>query len=604
MAVSAQNLVDLLTAASANFADLPAFGVKTPAGWRWTTYAEFAAEVARCRAGLARIGVGPGDRVCLVSNNRIQWAAVAYATYGRGAVLVPMYEAQPPAEWKFILGDSGAKVAFASTDEIHAQLAQFRQQLPALDRVLGFDLPVTHEHSYAALLREHGSDTEAPLIPSPNDVAGCIYTSGTTGNPKGVLLTHRNLCANLDSIHATLPIDRDRTLSFLPWAHALGQTADLHAMLGAGTAIALNDEIPNLIDNLAEVRPTLLCAVPRIFNRVYDRVHERIAGKPAPIQSLFRNGIRCAMKRKAGERLSLGESLTLRLADTLIFAKSRRKLGGRLRYVVSGSAALNKDVAEFIDALGITVYEGYGLTETAPVVSVNRPGASRIGSVGKPIAGVRVVIDESASTEPGQGEVIVYGENVMLGYHGQPEATREKLTEDGGCRTGDLGYVDADGYLYITGRISEQYKLENGKFVAPAPLEEQLKLSPYIANAVLYGHNRPYNVALIVPEPAAVAQWAAEAGLDLGDWTTSLPLRELLAGEVTRCAREQRSFERLREFAVLTEDFTAANGLLTQTMKVRRNLVVQKYAELIDRLYAAGPAPELARDPRDLELQS
>jgi long-chain acyl-CoA synthetase len=589
MAVSAKNLVELLEAASTEFADRSAFGVKTPSGWRWTTYADFATDVARCRTALAKLGIGPGDRVCLVSNNRPEWAAIAYATYGRRAVLVPMYEAQPPPEWRFILADSGAKVVFASKPEIFAQVARYREELPALDHAIGFDLPDDDAGSYRSWLAQAGPTETPPLVPAPEDLAGCIYTSGTTGSPKGVLLTHKNYCANLDAIHATLPIDRDTTLSFLPWAHALGQTADLHAMLGAGTTIALNDEIANLIENLAVVRPTLLCAVPRIFNRVYDRVHERIAGKPRFIQNLFRNGIRAALKRKSGQRLSLSETLTLSLADRLIFAQSRRKLGGRLRYVVSGSAALNKDVAEFIDALGITIYEGYGLTETAPVVSVNHPAACRIGSVGPPVPGVRVVIDEQAADEAGQGEIIVYGDNVMRGYHGQPEATQEKLTPDGGCRTGDLGYLDDDGFLYITGRISEQYKLENGKFVAPAPLEEELKISPYIANAVLYGHNRPYNIALVVPDAEGIAKWADAAGIDVGDWTTSKPLRELIASELQRCGASMRSYERPRDFAIVTEDFTAANGLLTQTMKVRRELVVKKHAEVIAALYERAP---------------
>ena len=589
MAVSASNLVELLAQACTRFADLRAFGTKSTAGWKWMSYAELAAAVASCRAALARRGVAPGDRVCVVSNNRPEWAIVAYAAYGRQAVLVPMYEEQPPEEWQYILADSDAKIAFVSKPHIFTQLTRLQDELPRIEHVIGFDLPATDPHSYAAFLATAEGTTAPTLVPAPDDLAGCIYTSGTTGIPKGALLTHKNYCANIDSVHATLPIDRDTTLSFLPWAHAFGQTADLHCMLSAGTTIALNDEISNLIDNLAEVRPTLLCAVPRIFNRVYDRVHERIAHKPAFVRRLFHGGMQAALREKAGKHLSLGESLTLRAADVLIFRQTRQKLGGRLRFVVSGSAALNKDVAQFIDALGITIYEGYGLTETAPVVSVNRPGRCRLGSVGPPVDGVRVVIDETATDEPGQGEIIVYGDNVMRGYHDQPEATKKRLTPDGGCRTGDLGYLDADGFLFITGRITEQYKLENGKFVAPGPLEEELKISPYVANAILYGRNRPYNVALVVPDAEAVAKWARENRLDVGDWTTSEPLRRLIASELTRLGANMRSYERPREFAVLTEDFTAANGLLTQTLKVRRELVVKKHAALIERLYALGP---------------
>src|SRR5690606_12759594 len=269
-------------------------------------------------------------------------------------------------------------------------------------------------------------------------------------------------------------------------------------------ALALNDDITAIVSNLAEVRPTILIAVPRIFNRIYDSVNQQMQSKPKPIQRLFETGLAVAKKRSLGQPVGTLEGVAASLAERLIFSKVRQRFGGRLKLVISGSAALNKDVAEFIDALGIMVYEGYGLSETSPVVSVNYPGHRKIGSVGPVIPNVKVVIDESQTEEPGEGEIIVYGPNVMKGYHNRPEETAAVMLDDGGFRTGDLGMLDKEGYLYITGRIKELYKLENGRYVAPAALEEELKVSPYISNVVLYGANIPYNTALVTPSMDAL----------------------------------------------------------------------------------------------------
>ncbi len=592
MTVAASNLVELGERAIQQHAALPAFGTRAADGFTWLSYGAWGEAVAACRAGLAGLGVGPGDRVSIVANNRVEWAVVAYATYGRGAALVPMYEAQRAEEWRYVLADSGARVVVAGRPDIATALRAQQAGLASLEHVLSLEAPAADPSSYAALLARGRAAPVPALTPAAGDVAGVIYTSGTTGTPKGVLLTHDNFCTNVAAIHQVFRIDRDTTLSFLPWAHVFGQTADLHAMLAGGTAIALNDEIPNLIDNLARVRPTLLVAVPRIFNRVYDRVQQTVAAKPAPIRALFQAGVRAARRRRAGRALSLSERLALKGADALIFSKTRRRLGGRLRFAVSGSAALGREVAEFIGAIGVDVYEGYGLTETSPVVSANCPGQARAGSVGRPLPGVRVEIDRQvvgergAEDDPRVGEIVVFGPNVMRGYHGDPAATAERLTADGGCRTGDLGYLDADGYLFITGRITEQYKLENGKFVVPSPLEEDLKLSPFIANALVYGLNRPHNVAVIVLDLVALGAWAEARGRTLDDPTSDPEVRALIAGEIEARGAGWRSFERVRGFCLLTEDFTTDNGLLTPSLKVRRERVIALHADALAALYA------------------
>jgi long-chain acyl-CoA synthetase len=352
-----------------------------------------------------------------------------------------------------------------------------------------------------------------------------------------------------------------------------------------GCAVAINDEVPKLVNNLPDVKPTVLIAVPRIFNRIYDGVNQQMRDKPKPIQALFHAGVRAATRRSRGHQLGFGESLTLKLADKLIFKKVRQKFGGRLRLVVSGSAALSKEVAEFIDALGIEVYEGYGLTETAPVISVNTPTHRKIGSVGKPLPNVRVVIDTQVTGDPKNGEIVAYGDNVMRGYHNHPEEDAKIFTSDRGLRTGDMGYVDEDGYLYITGRIKEQYKLENGKYVVPSPLEEDLKLSPYIDNVMLHGANKPHNVALVVLSQANLAKWAEREGVTLGDPTTNPRVRELLRAELEKYSKDFRGYERPKGFALLTEDFTVENGMLTPKMSVRRNQVLKQYQSTLDKLY-------------------
>src|SRR6185503_7928382 len=269
--------------------------------------------------------------------------------------------------------------------------------------------------------------------------------------------------------------------------------------------------------NLAEVKPTILFAVPRIFNRIYDGVNKQMTEKPGFIQQLFRSGIRNATKKSRGEDVSVLGGIGLGLADKIIFSKIREKFGGKLKYAISGSAALSRDVASFIDALGIEVYEGYGLTETSPIATANYPGHRKIGSVGRAIPHVRIEIDRSVTGDAVNGEIVIHGPNVMQGYHNRPDENAAVFAKDGGFRSGDMGHLDADGYLYITGRIKEQYKLETGKYVVPTPLEEDLKLSPYIANVMLHGANRPYNVALIVPDMEALGRWAKENGVTLND---------------------------------------------------------------------------------------
>ncbi|MES1188574.1 MAG: long-chain fatty acid--CoA ligase [Myxococcales bacterium] len=582
------DLVSMWERITTRYAERPLFGEKRASGWVWKTYGEVAEHVQAFRAALAARGVGPGDRVALISDNRLEWAVVVHATLGLGAAYVPMYESQTRDDWSFILRDSGAKVVFGAKREIVRALDEAKPGLPALQHVCGFELDASDERSFAAMLRAgRAASAVAPTKVSPEDAAGFVYTSGTTGEPKGVVLTHKNFCANINALTPLFPLtSEDRSLAFLPWAHAFGQTAEFYMLPALGCAVAINDEVPKLVGNLPDLKPTVLIAVPRIFNRIYDGVNQQMRDKPKAIQALFHAGIRAATRRSRGTQLGFAESLTLKLADKLIFKKVRQRFGGRLRLVVSGSAALSKEVAEFIDALGIDVYEGYGLTETAPVVSVNTPEHRKIGSVGKALPNVRLVIDHQITGDAKNGEIVVYGDNVMRGYHNHPEEDAKIFTGDRGLRTGDMGYVDEDGYLFITGRIKEQYKLENGKYVVPSPLEEDLKLSPYIGNVMLHGANKPHNVALVVLNQVNLAKWAEREGVTLGDPTTNPRVRELIKSELELHSKDFRGYERPKGFALITDDFTVENGMLTPKMSVRRNQVLKRYQATFDKLYA------------------
>ncbi len=559
-------------------------GTKNGSGFDWITYQELADEVKQASGGLRALGVQKGDRVALVSDNRKEWAVIAFATFSLGAVLVPMYQAQMASEWEFIVRDAEAVVAIGADEPLVEKLTEIASRVPTLKHILGLSLSADNTSSYAHLV------THAPITASeevtPEDLASIIYTSGTTGAPKGVCLTHMNLSTNVsDALQRFDFREGDVSLAFLPWAHVFGQTCELYSLIGAGAALALNDQIPQLVANLAVARPSVLVAVPRIFNRIYEGVNAQMREKPSWVRALFSRSLEIAAQQRDGKSVSLWERCLLAVGDRLIFSKVRARFGGRLRFVVSGSAALSPVVARFIDALGIDVFEGYGLTETSPAVAANYPGHRRIGTVGPPFPSVEVTIDTSACDEPGQGEICVKGPSVMRGYYNRPEETAKVLSADGVFRTGDMGVIEEDGFLRITGRIKEQYKLETGKYVVPSPLEEELKLSPYIINLMIHGANRPYNVALVVVQLEAVQSWAKQRGLSAEPLLDAPEVKQLILGELAKYSADFKSYERVKNVALIAEDFTTENGLLTPKMSLKRRNVAVKYGELFESLY-------------------
>ncbi|GMQ92743.1 MAG: AMP-dependent synthetase/ligase [Acidimicrobiia bacterium] len=596
MTTQITTLAELLTNSVANYSDNPLFGQRGDDNeWHWTSYAEFGSAVQQARGGLASLGVEHGDRVAAISDNRVEWAVGAYATYTLGAAWVPMYEAQTQKDWVYILKDSGAKVLFAATDGIRAQVDEVASELPDLKQIIVIDDPAGGNAIDYTELLARGAENPSPVaVVSPEDLAGLIYTSGTTGSPKGVRLSHDNFASNINAVAEIFPLEEDdRSASFLPWAHSFGQTVELHVLTYFGASTGLTSA-KTLIRDMPEIKPTILVSVPTVFNKVYDGLKKKMEAAGGITKTLFDAAIANGRKRiqleKQGKR-SRWVDLQNDLFDKIVFTKVRDAFGGRLRYAFSGGAAISTEVAEFISAVGIVVYEGYGLTETSPIVTCNVKGARRIGSVGRAIPGVTVQIDTDITGDKEIGEIIVHGPNVMMGYYNLPEANAEVFTPDGGFRTGDLGHVDADGYLFIRGRIKEQYKLENGKYVVPSPIEEKLQLSGYISQVMVYGEQRPYNVAVVVPDLEYLSKWAAEKGLDRSNpdaLVAEAKVKNLIKTEINRAQSDIKHYERVRDFVLDAGEFTPENGLLTPSLKIKRRAVMAKFGDEIDAMYTGG----------------
>ena len=586
-------LLDIYTNSIEQFADRPLFGTKRGDTWEWTTYGEFGEMVDNTRSGLAGLGIGLGDKVAIIADNREEWAVVAYAAYGLGASVVPMYEAQTTENWAFVLEDSDSRAVFVSTPDVAERLDTVRGSIEGLEYLFVMEGSAGEDWVTLADLQETGSKLPVGMSDVGEDqIAGFVYTSGTTGKPKGVLLTQKNLAYNVSSVTDVFPIyPTDRTLSFLPWAHAFGQTVELHTVFAMGGSTAFATAVAEITSNLPEVKPTMLVSVPTVFGRIYTGLNKRMSEGSSAQKMIFDQAMSNASKRR--QLAEQGKSswfvdMQQNLFDKLVFSKVRDGLGGNLTYAISGGAAIPVEVAEFIDNLGVTVYEGYGLSETSPIATANWPDSRKIGSVGKPIPGTSVSLDTAASADPRDGEIVIYGHNVMKGYHNRPEENAKVFTDDGGFRSGDLGRIDDDGFLFITGRVKEQYKLENGKYVVPTPIEEKIGLSAYVANVMVYGDNKPFNVAVIVPDAPAVEEWAAAEGIEFENFAGLVEdprVQQLIGDEVDKAMADVKGYEKVRAFVVAPEDFTTENGMLTPTLKVKRRIVIDHYGDEIQALY-------------------
>jgi long-chain acyl-CoA synthetase len=569
--------------------------------WHELTHAQLAQRVQRAGLALKRLGVRRGDRVAILSENRPGWLVVDFACLGIGAVDVPIYPTLPPRQIEYILRDCGAVAIVVSTTPQLAKVLEIRAGLPALASVIAMDPDATGaDVAGLAALYAMGEAAEAAgegaqfreeaLAAGPDDLATIIYTSGTTGEPKGVMLTHDNIHSNVVSALEVLSVSPvDSSLSFLPLSHIFERMAGHYVMFSAGVTIHYAESIDTVPQNLVEVGPTVVTSVPRLYEKMYARVLENALAGGAIKKRIFfwaKNvADRWADYRLAGRTPPGPVAWQYRLAQRLVFSKLKARTGGRLRFFVSGGAPLPADIAKFFYAAGLPILEGYGLTETSPVICVNRLEHVRIGTVGPPIPGVEVRIAPD-------GEILTRGPHVMRGYYHKPEATREVLEPDGWFHTGDIGQLDDDGCLRITDRKKDMIVTAGGKNVAPQPIEQMVKHNKYVANAVMLGDRRKFCIMLVVPNFGHLDAWAKYKNLAFADHRGLIRLPEVQAKmerEVAKMLRELASHETPKKLLLLEHDFSIENGDLTPTLKVRRRVVEQKYQRQIDALYREEP---------------
>ena len=588
--------------------------VRREGRWESISSQEFLRRVAGLSTAFVELGVKPGDRVGLFAANRPEWHTADFAITGAGAVTVPVYFNESPDRMVYILKHCGAKVVFVAGQAQLQKVIRMRAQLPELEQIIAADAGVELPSEclrYETLMVGAGDKDvasfrlRAPQV-LPGQLASLIYTSGTTGEPKGVMLTHANLCSNVTDTSLDFHLDpaNDLTLSFLPLAHVYGRTLD-YIILLQGATLAYVENIDAVAQALLELHPTVIAAVPRFFEKIYVRIVEKGSKETGLKRVIFDWAMRIAERavhwRAEDRDASPWVKLQWKIADALVYKKIRAGTGGRLRLVCSGGAPLSKELAEFFWSVGIPIYQGYGLTETSPIVSSNFP-VNRVGSSGKPIPNVQVRIAED-------GEILVKGPCVMQGYYKNAEATREVLDEEGWFATGDIGYLDEDNYLFITDRKKDLLKTAAGKFVAPQPIENVLKTSLYIVNVMVIGDKRRFVSALIVPNEAMVSTKAAEQGIHFSSSEEMVAhpfVRALIDSEVKRLTAHLAQYESIKRFALLPKDFTFDDGSLTYTLKLKRRVVEQKYADVIESLYADVPEPrpvieDLKKEPSDLK---
>jgi long-chain acyl-CoA synthetase len=572
---------------------------KHDGAWKAISHAVIVERVRRIAAGLGALGIARGARVAILSENRPEWLLADYGCLTAGLTDVPIYPTLPAEQIPYLLNDSGAVAIFVSTPQQAAKIGAIRAEVPQLKHVISFTAPcpegATMTIGELEQLGARGeSDAtahawrEGALNVQPDDIATLIYTSGTTGQPKGVMLTHDNIWSNCVSSAKALVVGRDDVaLSFLPLSHIFERMGD-YFLFRAGATIAYAESIDTVPINMAEVRPTMMMSVPRLYEKMFARIVENARAAGGLKWNIF-NWARGVADRWADEKLAGREpggllALQYRLAQKLVFSKLKERVGGRLRFFVSGGAPLAPEINKFFYASGLVILEGYGLTETSPVISANTFEHFRIGSVGKVIEGVEVMIAPD-------GEILSRGPHIMKGYYNKPEATAEAIDADGWFHTGDIGVLE-DGYLRITDRKKDIIVTAGGKNIAPQPIENLLKTNQYVSQVVMIGDKRKFPIVLVVPNWDQLEKWAARKNIV---WTSRAQLlemptirakmeRELLVKQLANAGLAK--FELPKKVVLLEREFTIDDGSLTPTLKVKRRVIDQQYRALIDAAYA------------------
>jgi long-chain acyl-CoA synthetase len=548
-------------------------------GWRSLSWAEARERVLRVAAALAAGGVRPGDRVVLISENRFEWILADFGIQAAAAVTVPVFPSLLPATVRAIVEDCGAVAGLAGTEELACKL----RGAPSLRRVATFDPDLHRWFQREPSAAELEELRERLMRLSHDDLATIVYTSGTTGESKGVLLPHRNLVDMAASDLRAFHIDgSDVLLSALPYAHVLERVSGVFNVVTAGAQLWVSRGLDHLLEDVDEVRPTIMIGVPRLFEKVRDRVLEQVAARPAPGRALFGWALRAGRRHAVAARPGVSARLQRALADRLVLAGVRRRLtGGRLRFFVSGGAPLSEEVEAFFWALDIRILQGWGMTELTSGATSNTETAHRFGTVGPPLPGVELRI-------AADGEILARGPGVMLGYHRRARTTAATL-EDGWLHTGDVGMVDGDGFLRITDRKKDLLKTAGGKYVAPLPLESRLEEDRVIEWALLVGDERPFVTALVVPDWAALRALHGIAG-DPDALVHDPRVRGIFQERVDTLNRGLAGFESVRAFALLPRQFSEENDELTPTLKPKRRVIMRRYREVVDGMYEMARA--------------
>jgi len=595
-AIGPQTLVELFLYSVSTYSKQDALKFKRGATYHSISAEELLDWVKQLAAALVRLGVDHGDRVALLSENRPEWTVSDLAILSVGAVNVPLYPTLPAPQIETQLADAGAKAIFVSGESQRNKIESIRTQVPALERVISFDGPLAVGSDWLLLedLLQRGAEVlkTDPLLferkceqVKPHDLASILYTSGTTGTPRGVMLSHSNIVSNALACSQVLQLDEsDVALSFLPLCHIFERTA-CYLEIYRGVTIAFAESPETVPQNLMEVQPTIVTSVPRLFEKMYTRIMETIETSSRAKRKLMRWALSVGRqhsqldlsRRKIPPWLAFQD----KLAAALVFSKLQKKLGGRLRMFVSGGAPLDQSLAEFFSALGILILEGYGLTETSPVIAVNTPTHLKLGTVGKPLPGVEVKI-------AADGEILTRGASVMVGYFEKEQETQVAM-EGGWFHTGDLGELDQEGFLRITGRKKDMLITAGGKNVAPQKIEGLLSRNPYLQHVVVVGDRRPFIAALVVPSGPKIVAYAGTQGLDCSNYSRlvqSPEIYEFLMEQIRQGTQDLAPFEQIKQIGVLEQEFSIDNGELTPKMNVRRHKVEANYKDFIDDIYA------------------
>jgi len=578
--MSLQTLNDIFFAIAAR--NQPEFVLrKTDAGWVPVSSQQFAAKVAGVARELRSWGIGPGDRIAILSENRYEWVAADFASLLLGAVVVPIYTTLTAEQIAYLLRDSRPRVIFVSSEQHLARVRSIREHT-SLERIVVMDHVASENAVRMSAMAQSSSGSPVESIArvmQPNDPATIIYTSGTTGVPKGVMLTHGNMAWNIDAFLDPFSFRMGmRCVSFLPLSHVTARSVDM-GLLYRGVTLAHVPAVDQVAQSLLEIRPDILLSVPRVYEKVHAQVELRAHSFPK--RQIYRWALRIG-RRYRDQTLAgwMPRSAPWKLADRLVFSKIRDGIGGRVSIFISGGAPLGRQLAEWYADVGIRIHEGYGLTETSPVIAVNTPAAHRIGSVGKPLANVEVRIADD-------GEILVRGPSVFRAYWNKPDETREAFV-DGWFKTGDIGRLDEDGFLYVTDRKKDLIKTSGGKFIAPQPIENALKHNPMIAEAVVVGDKRKFPAVLIFPNFAALAERMQNNGVRNSSREQLLGLDSVhaLYGDlVLQLNTTLAHFEQLKEFRLISEELSSATDTLTASLKVRRRAVEERFRAVIDEIY-------------------